>query len=115
MKVSTKALLCSIFVFPGIGHLILKRYKSSVILITLASIATTVIVVEVFSIAWRITQQLTQGGLIPDMWTIRQHIHQQLSGTEATFINWMFVLLGLVWLVSIIDVYRLGREDSSHG
>lgn len=112
MKVHTKALLFSIFVFPGVGQWILKRYKSSVVMIAIAFGATVFLMFKIVSIALPIVQMVSQGHVGADVLSLRELIKKQLFESNPELMNWIVILIVVVWVVSIADIYRLKRLDS---
>ena len=112
MKENTKALLASALVFPGLGQYLLKRYKSSVFFIGSSIVCLTFILVDVMSKAMAIVDRVVLGEVEPDLFIIRGLIAQQQAESGSYGIMVASISLGIVWLASIIDVYRLKSKHN---
>lgn len=108
MKISTKAALLSGLVFPGLGHMYLKRYIHGVILSLGAASAIYFIVSVVVTTALEVSEKI-QGGNVPlDMGAITDLVSQQLSGAERSM-NVVMIGLVVIWVIGVVDSYRQGR------
>ena len=112
MKENTKALLASALVFPGLGQYLLKRYKSSVFFIVFSIACLTFILVDVISKAMAIIDRVALGEVEPNLFVIRGLIAQQQADSGSYGIMIASISLGIVWLASIIDVYRLKNKHN---
>lgn len=108
MKRSTKAALLSGLVFPGIGHLYLKRYVHGVILSGGAASALYYIVSGVVSTALEVAEKIQGGGVPLDIGAITELVSQQSSGAEQPT-NVAMIALVVCWVVGVADSYRQGR------
>ncbi|HEX2585020.1 MAG TPA: hypothetical protein VHL14_07805 [Steroidobacteraceae bacterium] len=107
MKPSAKAALLSGLVFPGAGHIYLKRYATGIALIIIAVVATYSLLADAVHVAFAISDKITNGDVPLDVTAISGMVEQQsqqvmTSSTIATY------ALGLSWLIGIIDSYRIG-------
>ena len=109
MKRKTKALLFSALVFPGAGQWVLQRYKASLFFIGIAITATGLILVKVFTIAWRIKEQIVQGQIAPDMLALNQMVKTELYQSNPSVLNWAIGAIIVVWVMSIVDIFRLKK------
>ena len=107
MKRKTKSLLFSALVFPGAGQWMLRRYKSSLIFMGVAIAATGFIGVKVFTIAWRIKDQIVQGQIAPDVLALNQMVKTELYQSNPNALSLAIWAIVLVWLLSIVDIFRL--------
>ena len=109
MKYSVKAVLLSALIFPGLGQLLLKFYKTGVTIAAIAFTCMATVVTQAVSKAMSIAEQIHSSGAIPDTASIAESI--QLSGADydSSLIN--LAMLGLVscWLVSVVHAYIAGR------
>ncbi len=112
MNSATKAMLISAFIFPGGGHLYLRRYAIGAVLMLVALIALGFITVHIFERAFAISDQILNGRIAPDIVTISRMVSEQPAGPEARLVNLSTYALLSCWLLGIIDSYRLGhRQD----
>ena len=109
MKKSTKAVLLSAFVFPGAGHVYLKRYLFGAVLAGAALAALYVFVSGAVGQALQITAMIERGELHPDVAAIADLVSQQPMGADAQIINIATAVLIITWLIGIVDSYRIGR------
>jgi TM2 domain-containing membrane protein YozV len=110
VKRSTKAALLSGLVFPGVGHIYLKRHVHGILLSVVAAYAIYFIISVVVSTALEVTEKIQSGDVLLDMGTITDMVSQQSSGAEQTANVAMIVLLAC-WVIGIVDSYRQGRAD----
>ncbi|HEY7865493.1 MAG TPA: hypothetical protein VIC51_05775, partial [Psychromonas sp.] len=61
MNKAVKAVLLSAFIFPGAGHLLLKRYISAALLATTAFTATYLLVAKALENAMLIVDKIQRG------------------------------------------------------
>jgi len=111
MKKVTKAVLFSVFVFPGVGHIFLKRYKTGVVLASIAFSGLWYVVSNAVERAVQITEKIQSGELQMDTETITELISKQSAGTETQLIDLATMAIIICWLVGIIDSYRVGRNQ----
>lgn len=108
MKRSTKAVLLSGLVFPGIGHIVLKYYLRGSILMLSALVATAVIVTSVVKRALSIVDSINSGDIPPDMTAMAEMVSSSTSSADGFAENAALIVLGVCWLIGIIDSYRVG-------
>ncbi len=109
MKKSLKAGLFSAFVFPGGGHLYLKKYIQAALLILVSVACVGVLLSVAMEKAQQISDKILAGEIPLDLARITEEISSQVGagGTQNADIA-TYVLL-ICWLTGIIDSYRLGR------
>lgn len=106
MKRSTKAVFLSGFVFPGIGHLYLKRYVRGILLSGGAAAAIYFIVSSAVNTALEVAEKIQSGGVPLDVAAITNLVSQQSPGSEQS-LNIATIVLVALWLIGIVDSYRL--------
>ena len=109
MKKSTKAALLSAFVFPGIGHVYLKRYISGALLAGTAFITLYFVIAAAVERALQIVDKIQSGEIQADIAVITELVAKQVMGTDAQQINITTAVLIITWLIGIVDSYRVGR------
>lgn len=110
LKKSTKAALLSGLVFPGAGHLFLKKPVTAIILAGVSLAALYVIVSQAIERAQIIIDEILSKGVQPDMASITELVSQQSSGAETQIVSIATLALIIAWLIGIADAYRLGRK-----
>lgn len=109
MKKSTKAVLLSAFVFPGAGHLYLKKYVPGSILAGVSLVGIYYLVTKTVERAWEIAEKIQSGAVQLDATAITELVSKQTTGTESQLINIATLAIVTCWIIGIIDSYRVGR------
>jgi hypothetical protein len=109
MKKSTKAVLLSAFVFPGAGHLYLKKYMRSSVLVGASLVGVYYLVTKTVERAWQIAEKIQSGEVQLDATTITELVSQQSASTDSQLINIATLAVIICWGIGIIDSYRVGR------
>ncbi len=109
MSKSLKAVLFSAFVFPGSGHLYLKKPIQGSLLVVVSIGCITILLSLALEKAQQISDKILSGEIPLDVIRITEEItnHAATGGTQWAD-NSTYLLL-ICWLVSIVDSYRLGR------
>ena len=113
MKKSTKALLCSIFLLPGSGHIIFKKYKTGIALVTVSVIALVIFVGHAVTIALLLSEKIINGELASDLASITNAVNNHLSASQTQYIEIASGVLIIIWLFAIIDVYRISKTHKN--
>ncbi|ABM03858.1 conserved hypothetical protein [Psychromonas ingrahamii 37] len=108
MKKTIKAVLLSAFIFPGVGHLLFKRYISAAILAATALTATYLLIAKVLESAMLIVDKIQRGEVAADITKISELASQQPSTDGWLGTDFISVILLITWLVAIVDCYRVG-------
>jgi hypothetical protein len=108
MKKSTKAALLSGLIFPGIGHMVLKSYLRGSVLVLLALGATSVLINVAMQRALTIVDRISSGDISVESEAIAEMISNSTNGADSLLVNISTIILGVCWLIGIIDSYRLG-------
>ena len=108
MKSSMKAPLLSAFVFPGSGHLLLKKHISASIIFSAAAISIYLLIDNLMTRAITIGEKVVSGEIPYDAYSIAAAIELQSANSDPLLINITSSVFIFSWLFSIIDSYRLG-------
>ena len=108
MKKATKAALLSGLIFPGIGHMVLKRYLPGSALMGAALIATYVIVADVLRRAETVIDRISGGDIPVDSDALTVMISGSTDETHSLAVTISLTVLFVCWLIGIIDSYRIG-------
>lgn len=116
MSRAVKAALLSALVFPGLGHLYLKRRLVGAALAIVSMGSLYLLFAAAADTAARITRQIQQGAVPLDAAAITRLIAEQPTGGDSGPAGVAGILLAVCWLVGIVDAWRLGRaRDGSRG
>lgn len=108
MKKSTKAALLSGLVFPGIGHMYLKRYFHGMILFAGAASAIYFSVSAAVETALEVAEIIQSGNVPLDVGAITDLVSQHPSSREQSA-NFSMIAFVAFWLIGVVDSYRQGR------
>ncbi len=111
MNKPMKAALLSAFVFPGVGHFLLKKYIPAAVLAGTAFAGLYFLIANTVERALQIAEKIQSGEVQPDVTTITELVSKQATGTEARLLNIAAVVLLISWLIGIADSYRVGRAQ----
>jgi TM2 domain-containing membrane protein YozV len=119
MKASYKAALLSAFIFPGIGHLYLKRYLRGLVILSLEFTGLGYMIWWAIVVTFnRLDEALDkmQGGI---MGTINPQELSDIIGlkmlTTDPYYNAVCYVVICFWIFAIIDAYRIGKQKEFQG
>jgi hypothetical protein len=113
MKRSTKAVLLSALVYPGVGHLYLKKTVPAVLLMLAATAGLYVLMSGAFAQANLIAGKILSGEVQPDIGAVTDLLTQHQDGSGSGKLAWATAFLGIVWVAAVIDAWRTGRATES--
>ena len=108
MKPTTKAALVSALIFPGLGHLVLKRPMRGCLFIVPALLAVGFLLRTTLALASALVDEINNGTLAIDPIQIVARIHA--SGVDNAATNAASLVIVLCWVGSVADSYWLGRR-----
>ncbi len=109
MKHRIKAALLSAFVFPGLGHIVLKKYGAGAVLAGTALTALVYLVAKAVATALEISDKIQRGEVQLDTGTVTEIVSGQAAGADSLLLNIATIVLILCWVTGIVDSYRVGR------
>ena len=110
MKNRTKAILLSAIIFPGTGHWFLKRYITAVILFSVSSISIYFLFSIAIESARKISEQIMQGTIRPDLANIIAAVSKQSVTSDTPIFNAATMIVVICWIAGIADSYRTGNS-----
>jgi hypothetical protein len=110
MRKSSKAALLSGLVFPGAGHLYLKRYISGAILVCASFTALYLIVANMIERAMQIVEKIERGEVGLDITVIAEMLSRQSVDNQSQ-LDVVWAVLIIAWIIAIADSYRCGRAQ----
>ena len=113
MKKSTKAVLLSALVFPGVGHLYLQRFLAGLLLLGSAAAALYYLASVVMNRALAVVEQVQREGGPLDIDAITELVQQQAQAGGNSAATAASLALLVIWLVGIVDSYRSGHRQES--
>ena len=103
------ALLLSALVFPGSGHIYLKKIKTGLTLVGFTLVALIYIISDIMGRAFNVVEQIQIGTVPPDTASIRTMIEQQPGGQWLGMATYIIVVC---WLIGIIGCYLHSKKDN---
>jgi hypothetical protein len=113
MKSSVKAALFSALVYPGMGHLLLKKYAMSALFAVTFSVPLYFMMSDLIAKAQQIVLQINNGEIPLDIAAISAALTHSIAGVEGQALNSKMTVLLIIWLLAIADAYRLGRKQKN--
>ena len=110
MKKSTKAALLSGLIFPGIGHVALRKYLRGLILIATSLAALSILMARAYQHAQLIANRILSGEISMDTEAISQAVAASADASDSLVGNILVGVLAVCWLAGIIDSYRIGAS-----
>ena len=108
MKKSTKAALFSALVFPGVGHIFLKKHIPGGVLVSTSCAAIYYLITKTVERALQITEKIQSGDIQLDVMAITELVSKQSPGSEPNLLSVATTVFIMCWLIGIIDSYRVG-------
>ncbi|WP_057832230.1 hypothetical protein [Colwellia sp. TT2012] len=110
MKKTIKVTLLSLLVFPGVGHLLLKKYAIALGFIASFSYLLLGFVNEMFTKSQQVIDSIMRGEVSLDVAAIRQALIDQgvLENPQLTTMG--YVMLA-IWGLSAFDAYRIAKKN----
>lgn len=109
MKYSLKALLLSALIFPGLGQLLVKHYKTGFSMAAVAFVCIATVISQAFNKALIIAERAQKDGAASDPASIAEFMETSGIQYDSTLINLAMAGLLLCWLVSVIHAYLAGK------
>ena len=109
---STKAALLSALVFPGAGHIFLKKYLSGGLLVGISLIAIGYIITKTTEKALKIVEEIQNSDVPLDISAITELVTTQSTGTDNHLLNIATTVFIICWLIGIVDSYRIACRQN---
>lgn len=114
MQLSKKAALYSGCIFPGAGYFLIGHIARAYSCVLFSLTLVVLIVYDSVQKALTISQQIVASGEIPtDINTLITQINATPGAFAADVHTAMTILIATMWLISILDCYRLGKKLST--
>ena len=102
-KKVTNAILLSALVFPGAGHVYLKKTKTGLVLIVITLVSLIYVISDIMRRAFSVLEKIQLGTAPPDTSIIVSLIEQQPAGELLGMATYVIVAC---WLIGVIGVTR---------
>ncbi len=98
------------FIFPGLGQVVLKRYKRGVVIMLTVLVSLSVVVVKTVQHALAILEKIESEGGAISMSTISNAASQASTASGSPTFNLVLLLVILCWVIGVVDAYRIGKK-----
>ena len=109
MNRSVKAALISALVFPGAGHLYLKRGARALLFLLPTLAAVVVFLNDAMAQATTIANEIMAGTMAPDPVAMAARLEQHGGSSLATLAAGVMVAC---WIGAAVDAWMLGRDQA---
>ena len=110
MNNALKGAFWSGLVFPGLGQVVLKRYKRGAVIMLVVLISMSVVVVKAVHSALAILENIELESGAISMSTISNAATRASTTSGSLTINLVLLLTILCWVFGVVDAYRIGKE-----
>jgi len=110
MNNSLKGVFLSGFVFPGLGQIILKKYRRGIALMLAVIVSLLAIIVKATQQAMTILEKtdLKDGNM--DFNAVSDAANNAVNTSDGLIINLGLIVILLCWIIGTVDAYRIGRK-----
>jgi TM2 domain-containing membrane protein YozV len=116
MKVSYKAALLSALVFPGVGHLYLKRRRRGLLILFFVITGLGYLIWSAAATALDHLDDVmvrVQGGAT-NLKALSDIVGSKMP-TADPYLDAVFYIIVCLWIFSVIDAYRIGKHGELQG
>ena len=110
MNNSLKAAVLSGLIFPGLGQIVLKRYKRGAVIMLTVLVSLSVVVAKAVQHALAILEKIESEGGAISMSTISNAATQASATSGSLTFNLVLLLVTLCWIIGVVDAYRIGKK-----
>lgn len=109
MSRSLKAVLFSALVFPGSGHLYLRKPVQGSLLVVVSIACISILLSIALEKAQLISDKILSGEIPLDVTRITEEVVNHAAGGGTQWAGISTYLLLICWLIGMVDSYRVGR------
>jgi hypothetical protein len=109
MKRHVKASIYSAIFFPGAGYFLLSKTKHAVCFLLLTFVALAVVIYDMTFKAQIIVDKILNGDLPIDFAVVHQQLLITTGAFSPSIITATYLFIVVLWVVGIVDCYRVGR------
>ncbi|MCH6583699.1 MAG: hypothetical protein IH808_11950 [Proteobacteria bacterium] len=110
MNNSLKAAFLSGLIFPGLGQIVLKRYKRGAVIMLTVLVSLSVVVAKAVQHALAILEKIESEGGAISISTISNAATQASATSGSLTFNLVLLLVTLCWIIGVVDAYRIGKK-----
>ncbi len=111
MKNSIKGAFWSGLICPGLGQVVLKRYKRGAVIMLMVLVSMSIVVVKAVHSALAILENIKSEVGAISMSTISNAATQASTTSGSLTFKLVLLLTILCWIFGVVDAYRIGKEQ----
>jgi TM2 domain-containing membrane protein YozV len=111
MNQSVKAALLSALVFPGVGQISVGRKKRGWAIIGVNAVLIYLLISEIIQKAYAVVAEMQKNGGAIDIESISNTTSGMVGFSDNISLNILLTLIIVGWVISVIDAYRLGKNN----
>ena len=112
MSRSTTAVLLSALVFPGAGHLYLKRRTRALVFIVPTVVAAVYFVIDATKRATDLADQILSGSLQVGADPVALAAKLEQAGPTSFLVDLATYVMLACWIAAAVDAWMLGRKQN---
>ena len=97
-------------IFPGLGQIVLKRYKRGAVIMLTVLVSLSVVVAKAVQHALAILEKIESEGGAITISTISNAATQASATSGSLTFNLVLLLVTLCWIIGVVDAYRIGKK-----
>lgn len=109
MKKPINVTLLSLLIFPGIGHLFLKKYALAIAFICSFGYLLMSLVVEIHDKTQELANSIIRGDIPLNIEQISKAIIESDVLNNPTISSMSYILM-LIWVLAAFDAYRIAKK-----
>ncbi len=113
MNNSLRGVLWSGLIFPGLGQVVLKHYRRGAAIALVVLVSMVVVVVQAVQQALAILEKIAVDGGEISMSAIARAATEASTGSGSLSIKLLLLLIMVLWILSVVDAYAIGRKIDS--
>jgi hypothetical protein len=113
MKKTTKVILLSLLVFPGVSHLVLKKYLIAITFMSCSTYLLLSLIKELHNKTQHLMDSIIRGEISIEISVIYQTFIEQgaLESSNFTTISYLFLI---IWTMAAFDAYRIANKSAKN-
>jgi hypothetical protein len=110
MNNAIKGALLSGLVFPGLGQLVLRRYRRGAVIMLAVMTSLFLLIGQALQYARDILEKIELEGDVIDITAIADLATQEAARSGGGMLNLYMMFIVVCWVAGTVDAYRIGRR-----
>jgi hypothetical protein len=109
MNNAIRGALLSGLVFPGLGQLVLRRYRRGAVIMLAVMISLFLVIGQALQYARDILEKIELHGDIIDITAITDAATREVARSGGGMLNLYMMFIVFCWVAGTVDAYRIGK------